>query len=186
MSGCIAICPVGLVDKDILDRVTSCIEMRCGIACTISEGVKNPAYAYDSQREQYNSMIVLKRLAECCPPGTTKFIGITGVDIFIPILKFVFGLAQIEGMCSIISTHRLRPEFYGKPPDRALLLDRIEKTVMHELGHCLTLTHCRDRRCVMYSSTRIEDTDRKNADFCPTCFELFKWHMEKILKVSLP
>jgi archaemetzincin len=186
LSGCITICPVGLVDEDILNHVTNCIEMRCKVTCTIGGREQNPAYAYDEQRDQYNSMLVLERLTGCCPPNTMKFIGLTGVDLFIPILKFVFGLSQIDGMCAVVSSHRLRPEFYGEPPDRALLLDRIEKTVMHELGHCMTLTHCRDRRCVMYSSTRIEDTDRKGTDFCPTCAELFRWHMERISKTPHP
>jgi archaemetzincin len=105
--------------------------------------------------------------------------GVTTVDLFVPILKFVFGLAQIDGPCSIISTHRLRPEFHDSTPDRDLFLARIEKTALHELGHGLGLTHCRDRRCAMYSSTRIQDTDFKRADFCPTCAELFRWHLER-------
>jgi len=30
----------------------------------------------------------------------------------------------------------------------------------------------------MYSSTRIDDTDAKMADFCPTCRELFRWRLQ--------
>jgi predicted Zn-dependent protease len=48
------------------------------------------------------------------------------------------------------------------------------------LGHSLGLTHCRNRRCMMYSSTNIEHTDFKASDFCPTCFELLKWHISKL------
>jgi predicted Zn-dependent protease len=31
----------------------------------------------------------------------------------------------------------------------------------------------------MYPSTRIEDTDTKPPSFCPTCFELLSWHLER-------
>jgi len=31
----------------------------------------------------------------------------------------------------------------------------------------------------MYSSTRIEDTDSKKIDFCPSCQDVFQWHRER-------
>ena len=178
-SKCVAICPIGFVKEDILDHITECIKKRCGLGCRVSSSMEIPTYAYDAKRRQYNSKVILKRLIQCCPHDTLIFMGVTHVDLFVPILKYVFGLAQFEGQCSLISLHRLLPPFYNQPPNRELLMTRIEKTALHELGHCLGLTHCRNRRCIMHSSTRIEDTDFKRPEFCPTCFELFKWCLEK-------
>ena len=139
-----------------------------------------PQYAYDEKRDQYNSKLIVKRLLKTCHKDILALMGVTQVDLYVPILKYVYGLAQLNGQCSVISTHRLRPEFYGQPSDTDCLLSRVEKTALHELGHCLGLTHCRDPRCVMYSSTKIEDTDAKKANYCPTCSELFQWHLGKI------
>jgi len=136
-----------------------------------------PEYAYNVARCQYDSRVILKRLIQSCKDDT-RLLAVTQVDLYVPILKYVYGLAQVGGRCSLISLHRLCPEFYDQPSDPALLLDRAEKTAIHELGHTLGLTHCRYQRCVMYSSTSIENTDFKNPDFCPTCFELFKWYLE--------
>ena len=186
MSNCITICPIGVVEEDILGRITKCIEKHHDLVCKISPGMEKPNYAYDERRGQYNSKLILKHLIKCCPQDTLRFIGVTHVDLYVPILKFVFGLAQMEGQCAVISIHRLRPQFYNLPPDPDLLVARVEKTVLHELGHSLGLTHCRDRRCVMYSSTRIEDTDFKRSDYCPTCFELFRWRLDKCLTNANP
>ena len=178
MSRCIILCPIGSVRTDILDRIAACIESRSGLTCSFFMAMETPRYAYDETRGQYNAKIILRRLMARCPEECVRFIGVTHVDLFVPILKYVFGLAEIKGQCAIISTHRLQPEFYGAPPDSLLLTARAEKTAVHELGHCLGLTHCRDRRCVMYSSSRIEQTDFKSADFCPTCHELFRWNLD--------
>ena len=182
MSKCITICPVGSVEIGVLEHISECISSQYNLTCNIFTGMDNPKYAYNEIRSQYNSKLILKYLLKECPPNTLKFIGVTPVDLYVPILQFVFGLAQIEGKCSIVSLHRLYPQFYGQLPDPDLLLQRVEKTVRHELGHSFGITHCRDRRCVMYSSTRIEDTDFKQPAFCPTCSELFKWHLEKNLQ----
>jgi len=184
LSGCVIICPVGFVEKDILDRIAGHIEARCGVVCRVFQKMDKPEYAYDERRCQYNSKLILKHLIKLSPKDILGFMGVTHVDLFVPILKYVFGLAEMEGQCSIISMHRLRPQFYDRPPDRDLLVERARKTALHELGHCLGLTHCRNRRCVMYSSTKIEDTDFKQADFCPTCSELFKWQLDKCPRAS--
>jgi archaemetzincin len=179
LSGCIIICPVGFVEDEIIDRIAEHIEERCGIWCRVSQEMDKPEYAYDERRCQYNSKLILKHLIKLSPQDTLGFMGVTYVDLFVPILKYVYGLAEMEGQCSIISMHRLQPRFYDRPADRDLLVARAKKTALHEMGHCLGLTHCRNRRCVMYSSTKIEDTDFKQADFCPTCSELFKWYLDK-------
>jgi archaemetzincin len=179
LTKCIFICPIGEVEDDVLVRVTRCIETHCGIVCEISTPVGTPRFAYDERRGQYESKGILKDLIACCPERSFRFLGVTDVDLFVPILTYVFGLAQMDGPCAVVSTHRLRPQFYGEPPDSERFLERVEKTALHELGHCLGLTHCRDRRCVMYSSTRIQDTDFKRTAFCPTCLDLFRWQLER-------
>ena len=170
------ICPIGPVEGDILDRIVICIEKQCGLVCNIAPILASPKTAYDKRRNQYNSKTILKNLLTY-PHDSIKLIGITHLDIYVPILKYVFGLAQMEGPCAVISLHRLRPQFYDQPANPSLFMARIEKTVLHELGHSLGLTHCRDRRCLMSSATRISDTDHKKSQFCPSCSELFKWYL---------
>jgi archaemetzincin len=172
------------VEDSILDRIGKHIEARCGIVCDVCQTLDRPEYAYDERRCQYNSKLILKHLIKHSPQNILGFLGVTEVDLFVPILKYVFGLAEMEGQCAIISMHRLRPQFYDQPPDQDLLEARAKKTALHELGHCLGVTHCRNRRCVMYSSTKIEATDYKKTDFCPTCSEIFNWHMVKTLESS--
>ena len=139
---------------------------------------ENPGYAFDERRNQYNSKLILSRLMRC-PHESLVIIGITEIDLFIPILKYVYGLAQIEGLCALVSLHRLRPEFYEDPPNPDLFMGRAEKTLLHEMGHCLGLQHCVDRRCVMHASTKIADTDYKRSSYCPACFDLFHWYLQK-------
>jgi len=176
----ITICPIGSVDRDVLDRIVACFQETCGVGCRISAKIEEPQYAYDERRGQYNAKLIIKDLIKRRPPDTRKFMGITHVDLFVPILKYIFGIAQMEGPCAVISLHRLRPQFYEESPNSQLFLERVEKTALHELGHSLGLTHCRDRGCVMHSSSRIRDTDNKKSRFCPTCSDLFKWYLEDV------
>jgi archaemetzincin len=168
-----------MVDHAVLEHLENRIAGRCGITCRTFPAMENPHYAYNEARGQYDSKSILKHLIQICPENTLRMIGVTHVDLFVPILKYVFGLSQIDGPCAIISLYRLYPQFYDQPDDSNLLLKRVEKTAMHELGHTLGLTHCRHRHCVMYSSTRIEDTDAKHTFFCPTCVDLFEWYLQQ-------
>jgi archaemetzincin len=90
-------------------------------------------------------------------------------DLFIPILTFVFGEAELGGSVAVMSYHRLQNELYGLPPDRDLLAARTAKEALHELGHAYGLVHCPDIDCVMHTSTDVEAVDLKGTDFCSTC-----------------
>ena len=101
-------------------------------------------------------------------------VGITRVDLFIPVLTFVFGQAQLQGRGSVVSTHRLRNEFYGLPADEDLLVDRTVKEVVHEAGHTLGLTHCPNFECVMHAATFVEEVDLKTERLCGACQALLE------------
>jgi len=177
-SDCVTICPIGFVEEDILTCIAHCIDTQCGTGCIIADTAQCPYHAYNRERDQYNSKLILPYLLKCCPHEALRIIGVTYLDLYVPIFKYIFGLAQMGGKCSVISLFRLRPQFYDLPPDPGLFMSRVKKTALHELGHCFGLTHCRDRRCVMYSSSLIKDTDRKGFAFCPTCRDLFQWHLK--------
>jgi archaemetzincin len=91
------------------------------------------------------------------------------VDLFIPVLTFVFGQAQLDGPGAVVSTYRLRSEFYGLPGDEGMLVERAIKECVHELGHSFGLVHCQDYGCVMHASSSVDEVDIKGADFCRRC-----------------
>jgi archaemetzincin len=125
--------------------------------------------AFDAARGQYNSTLMLAGLPGGNGPGAPKRIGLVDVDLFIPVLTFVFGEAQLDGQAAIVSTHRLSNQYYGLPRSNDLLLDRVEKELIHELGHTFGMYHCRQFECVMRSSTYVEEIDLKKALPCAEC-----------------
>ncbi len=125
--------------------------------------------AYDPSRKQSNSTALLAQMLEDNENTSKKRIAIVDVDLFIPILTFVFGEAQLGGGAAIVSTHRLQNPFYGMESDFGLLLQRLAKEIVHELGHTFGLLHCHQFECVMRSSTYVEEIDMKRIYPCTDC-----------------
>ncbi len=150
---------------DLLPRVAEVFPApieRTGLSFAIDE-------YYAPQRQQYHATLILARLLRQVPDVESKIVGITSVDLYIPVLTFVFGQSQLDGQGAVVSTFRLHNEYYGLPADEDLLFERTVKGVVHELGHAFGLVHCRDYRCVMKAATYVEDVDLKEPRFCPDC-----------------
>jgi archaemetzincin len=129
---------------------------------------------YDPSRSQYHSSGVLKQMLDDLSAHgdpKDKLLGIVDVDLFIPVLTFVYGEAQLSGRCAVVSTFRLRNELYGMPANDRIFRERIEKESVHEIGHVFGLVHCRGFECVMRSSTYVEEIDLKPAVLCQACAE---------------
>lgn len=129
----------------------------------------DPEMALDKSRGQYNSTGLLRLLLEASTDSADYILGVAGVDLFIPVLTYVFGEAQLNGRAAVVSTHRLRPDVYGLPDDDELLFNRLLTESTHELGHCFGLIHCHVAECVMHASTYVEEVDLKSSAFCPSC-----------------
>ena len=79
----------------------------------------DPTPSYHPERQQYHSSEILQRMQPLVRPQDWRFLAIADVDLYIPILKYVFGEAQMGGPCAVVSVHRLRQEFYGLDRDDA-------------------------------------------------------------------
>ena len=126
-------------------------------------------FSFDAARRQYGSIPVLELLTRLCPADALKLLAVTGRDLFIPVLTFVYGHAQLGGRVALVSLARLRQEFYGLPPNREVFLERASKEALHETGHTFGLVHCADRACAMALGTNIRQIDSKHAAFCASC-----------------
>jgi archaemetzincin len=120
-------------------------------------------------RQQHHAALVLAALLRHRPDATGKILGIVPVDLFVPVLTFVFGQAQLDGPGALVSTYRLRSEFYGLPGNEGMLVERAIKECIHELGHAFGLVHCDAFDCVMHASSSVDEVDVKGAEFCRRC-----------------
>jgi len=132
-------------------------------------GLPIPEAAYDRKRGQYQSVEIMKMLAQVAPPDARRVLGVTNVDLAIPMLSFLFGQAQLDGPIAVVSLCRLHQEFYGLAADESLLRERTVKEVLHELGHTFGLVHCPEQKCAMSLATHIELVDAKAEQYCARC-----------------
>jgi archaemetzincin len=161
--------PIGNVDDGLLKDLCPTVEEILGIPCKVLPVRLGPEFAFHRERQQYHSSEILQRMQSFLTADSWRMLGIATVDLYIPILTFVFGEAQMGGPCAVLSTHRLCQEFYGLPPDPELFRQRLIKEAVHEVGHTLNLTHCDDYRCVMASSHAVEWIDLKENSMCGHC-----------------
>jgi archaemetzincin len=159
----------GYFDKGLLDTVSDQIVMEFNMPVKAREGFLDLSEFYDPARRQYNGTTLLKKIDSDFAGDFSKTVGLFNVDLFIPILTYIFGQALLNGRAGILSVYRLSNERYGMKPDNILLADRFRKEIIHELGHMFGLIHCTDPVCVMRSGSYVEDIDQKDHTFCEKC-----------------
>jgi len=159
----------GYFRKDILEKIAEDVKHEFHFPVNIKEGHLDLSEFYDPSRWQYDGNMLLKMVDKIFSFDSFKTIGLFSVDLFIPILTYIYGQAMLNGSTGIASLYRLSNERYGMPIDDNLLLDRFKKEVIHELGHTFGLVHCPIPTCVMRSSTYVEDIDQKSPNLCVKC-----------------
>jgi len=161
--------PIGNIDDGLLKDLRPALEETFLVSCKVLPVRLDPEFAFHGERQQYHSSEILQRMQSFLTADSWRILGVVAVDLYIPILTFVFGEAQMGGPCALVSAHRLRQELYGLPPDPELFRQRVLKEAVHELGHTLNLTHCEDYTCAMAPSHAVEWIDLKESTLCSAC-----------------
>ena len=165
----ILLIPCGQAPETVLSHLEEGLRREFGVEVGVGQEITVPESAYVPERRQY-----LAEAFVTLPPAETLnrrnlALIVTPVDLYVPRLNFVFGLADVRRRAAVISLARLNPEFYGQRSNPRLLNERALKEAVHELGHLLGLGHCPKPTCIMFFSNTLADTDRKGPGFCPVC-----------------
>lgn len=175
----ITLIAIGYFERKMLDALADEVSKEYQTDVYLREEFKDLSPFFDPARKQYNGNALLKEIESQFALENRKTIALVTVDLFIPILTYIFGQAYLNGRTGIASIYRLSNERYGLPRNDELLFDRCVKEVVHELGHAYGLIHCRTLRCVMLSSTYVEDIDQKSMHLCPDCQKILGIHDHK-------
>ncbi len=159
------------VDEHLIEEVRVHIEGVFRLTARRYTSPDRPTGTFDVRRGQHSSTQLLRWLVERGQPAG-RVMAVTDADLFIPVLTFVYGEAQLGGRIAIVSTARLGMdvEVLTNPGIRVA---RAVKEAVHELGHTFGLLHCDSRACVMSRSTSVLDVDSKRVALCRGCEALY-------------
>ena len=149
-------------DTAVLDHARARVERVLGCRTRTFDPGSRPVDTFDARRGQHASTAFLRWLTGLHPPPAPRLLAVTDADLFIPVLTFVFGEAQLGGPAAVVSTARLETP-------RELLATRLAKEAVHELGHTWGLKHCDVEGCVMGRSAGLREVDAKSDELCRDC-----------------
>jgi archaemetzincin len=164
---------VGAVPPAVLRETAKRVEPLLGWPVHLTAAEVDGSPALDAGRRQYSAAKMLELLSALPADEGVKRVGVTPLDLFLPVFTHLYGYAQLGGQVAVVSTFRIRPED-GQPPE--LLLERTAKEVLHELGHTMGLVHCPAPWCAMHPSRWPEEIDLKDLAYCPPCAHVVVGH----------
>jgi len=167
----VEIVPLEFTDENLLAELAEHVSGVFPFECRVGEAGILPVATLDESRGQYDASRILRYLdASNC--SSFRLLGVTGVDLFTPILRYLFGEAMLGGRVALVSVHRLgvaSNRIGGDPAARSMYIERVVKECIHELGHTFDLRHCDDPACVMASSLDIDRIHANSTKLCSYC-----------------
>lgn len=166
--------------QNIIDSIKSGLEQAYNSRIVVLVNKELPQNAFvNIKSPRYRADSLLKDLLFQLPDSVSQIIGVTMKDISTtkrdnwgnvkqPEWKYldwgVFGLGYQPGRSCVVSTYRL------SAPSESLMLDRIKKVSIHEIGHNKGLKHCASEKCVMQDAVEsIATVDAANFSLCLRC-----------------
>ncbi len=169
----VRVVPIGRISGKFVSEVCGEVGEFINARFKILAGMETPRIAWNQMRRQYDAARIIGALSKnreaVFIEKDMPTLGITEDDIYYNGLNFVFGVEEPQTSCLLVSTARLKPEFYKEHSNAFVLRDRAVKEVMHEIGHHIGLDHCIHNFCVMSFSPSARDVDAKQKDFCKGC-----------------
>ncbi|MDD5136811.1 MAG: hypothetical protein PHN63_05650 [Candidatus Omnitrophica bacterium] len=183
--------PVGNVDTKMVEAVKDKLPgfLAARVKVNVEPRREMPEGAYAPSRGQYYAELVLAGIAQEFNIDTTteSILIITDADLYSQDLDHVFGAADPSKAIGMISIARLRNEFYSLKPDSGLLLERVVKESLRELGCAWKIPQCSNPECIMYPSDSLKTIDSKKRSFCYKCqSKIRNRYFPPIFKAKIP
>ncbi len=94
-------------------------------------------------------------LTEKLERGIAFLLIVTEVDLAATTLSYTLAMPSQLTNVAVVSTKRLGPEFWGRPPDEPSARRSLSTLLMHSFGHLLNLPHDTDPRNVMFDFAEV-------------------------------
>jgi archaemetzincin len=154
--------PLGSLEVTVLSVIAANAQAILGLNTRILPNQPEPEYAFLARRGQYDAGKILRALT--IHSSNVPFqLAVVGVDIYTPILTYVFGESQLGGVAAVISLFRLQSK------NRNEAYNRAAKIALHEIGHLLGIVHCETSDCLMGFSKDLAKLDERPLRFCQAC-----------------
>jgi len=163
------IVPVGKLARERAQWLAALVSRHVRVPCRVDRNDLVDELRVLPGREQFDADYLLRRLEEHPAAPGAVVVGLTDVDLGLPILTHVFGGARAGGHTAVVSLARLEQGFYGLPRDNGLTARRAIAEVLHEVGHLAGLQHCDRYDCLMHFSPDVESIDLRGLAFCDDC-----------------
>jgi archaemetzincin len=159
---------MGSIPEPMGKRVVAQIRRHVPVPCVLREERRQdlPLLA---DREQVDADSLLQSLEAIDPEDGVVHVGLTDRDLGTRMFTYVFGQAKQGGRAALVSVKRLDPQSYGLWPSAAVVMRRVVREVLHELGHVSGLGHCKDCSCLMYFVATADSIDVRGESLCPAC-----------------
>lgn len=157
--------PLGDVGQPYIDVLKNSIETFYGFDCVIKEKIDFTNDILSKSKTRYDADKILNKFN-----GNNYLIIITEKDIACKNENIpewgIFGLGFCPGKTCVLSTFRLK-----RNVTEYVVMERLKKIVLHEIGHNLGLDHCsNDKKCMMNDADgTIKQVDRENIWLCNKC-----------------
>ncbi|MCD6230231.1 MAG: hypothetical protein J7K00_05580 [Candidatus Diapherotrites archaeon] len=143
-------------EKEAFSEIKKVIEAELSLKAVVAgESIAEPKSVFSLSGGKIDADLLLSYLQKCTEKNILAVF--TGNELGCSDSDFVFGAAIVNGVCCVVSSSG----FEGNT-------GRIAKEALHEIGHCLGLTHCKNA-CAMRFSSSVEDIDLKPAKLCSAC-----------------
>jgi archaemetzincin len=162
--------PVGNLDRRIIENITDVLDARYSLETEIETPRRYRDIDLDiaSTEAPYSAERILRTLTRQRPGALS--VAVTRLPITHNGRESLFGLANSDMSSCIVSTYRLFQGIHDNTyTDPQTAMARIRKEVLHEVGHVLGYTHCRNQHCVMNFSIDVASVDNKPEQLCREC-----------------
>jgi archaemetzincin len=168
--------PLGPLSPLVAADLARRLSRRLAVPCRVVSAPVETELTFLPDREQVDADALLSRLEERAAGHDALLVGVTALDLAIPVFTFVFGRARQGGRAALVSLARLDPAFHGSSPDDDRGAERAVTEMLHELGHLASLAHCEDAACLMAFAGSVEKVDVRGTVFCDRCLaRLPRW-----------